>query len=119
MRLSWGDRLELYTLPLLGHGTPIAAHDVGKDAPFILEAGISSSRRIADFWGADALAATTQRRPAAATPQPAPVLREPAPARPLIKLVPTMPALPQIEAALRPGIPPADRRTNIILRALA
>ena len=51
VRLRWGDRLELYTLPLLGHGTPIDSRDVGASAPFILESGISSSSRILDFWG--------------------------------------------------------------------
>lgn len=51
VHLSWGDRLELYTLPGLGHGAPIDSRDVGTAAPFILDAGISSSRRIAQFWG--------------------------------------------------------------------
>ena len=51
IRLSWGDRLELYTLATLGHGTPIASSDLGEPGPFILEAGISSTRRIAQFWG--------------------------------------------------------------------
>ena len=106
VRLSWDDRLELYTLPLLGHGTPIDSHDVGTAAPFILQAGISSSRRIADFWGLMPAAAISARAPAA-----------PAPARPHIRLA-TETALPKIEATLKPGIPPADRRTNIILKAL-
>ena len=51
VRLNWGDALELYTLAALGHGTPIDSRDVGQQGPFILEAGISSSRRIAQFWG--------------------------------------------------------------------
>ena len=51
VRLSWGDRLEIYTLPLMGHGVPIDSGDVGIAAPFVLEAGMSSSRRIAEFWG--------------------------------------------------------------------
>jgi len=51
IRLNWGDRLEVYTLPALGHGTPIDSRDLGQAGPFILEAGISSSRRIAEFWG--------------------------------------------------------------------
>ena len=78
VRLSWGDRLEVYTLPLLGHGVPIDSRDVGTPAPFVLEAGISSARRIADFWGLI---------PAAAH-MPAPE-----------KLEPREPALPKIEAA--------------------
>jgi len=51
IRLRWDDRLEVYTLPVLSHGTPINSGDVGQPGPFILEAGISSSRRIAEFWG--------------------------------------------------------------------
>src|ERR1700761_7143080 len=49
VRLSWGDKLEVYTLAALGHGTPINSADVGSAGPFILEAGISSSRRITEF----------------------------------------------------------------------
>jgi poly(hydroxyalkanoate) depolymerase family esterase len=51
IRLHWGDRLEVYTLPALGHGTPIESRDLGQSGPFLLEAGISSTRRIAEFWG--------------------------------------------------------------------
>jgi poly(hydroxyalkanoate) depolymerase family esterase len=51
VRLSWGNKLEIYTLPALGHGTPIDSRDAGQPAPFILDAGISSSRRISRFWG--------------------------------------------------------------------
>jgi hypothetical protein len=40
----------------LGHGTPIDSRDLGEPAPFILEAGISSSRRIAQFWGLTSMA---------------------------------------------------------------
>ena len=47
--------LESYTLTGLGHGTPIrsgGADDAcGAPGPFILEAGVSSSYRIAQFWG--------------------------------------------------------------------
>jgi feruloyl esterase len=51
IRVRWGDQLEVFTLPTLGHGTPIDSSDLGQPGPFILEAGISSSRRIAQFWG--------------------------------------------------------------------
>jgi poly(hydroxyalkanoate) depolymerase family esterase len=51
IHLSWGDRLEAYTLAGLGHGAPIASSDLGQPGPFIIEAGISSTRRIAQFWG--------------------------------------------------------------------
>jgi poly(hydroxyalkanoate) depolymerase family esterase len=44
--------LESHTIAGLGHGTPIAARQGhGIAAPFILEAGIPSSLRIAQFWG--------------------------------------------------------------------
>ena len=58
---SWRDatgavRVELYTIPGLGHGTPIdtlGAGDrgVGKAMPYMLEAGISSTWHIARSWG--------------------------------------------------------------------
>lgn len=51
MRLSWGDRLELITIPALAHGVPIDSHDLGVPAPFILDVGLSSTRHIADFFG--------------------------------------------------------------------
>jgi len=81
VRLRWGDRLESYTLPLLGHGTPIDSRDVGSAAPFILESGISSSSRILDFWG---LASKPAVKPVPVQPQsrsvqspPKPVVPEP------------------------------------------
>jgi hypothetical protein len=67
IRLSWGDQLEVYTLPALGHGTPIDSRDLGEPAPFILEAGISSSRRIAQFWG---LASIAKQVPVRGEPRP-------------------------------------------------
>jgi poly(hydroxyalkanoate) depolymerase family esterase len=58
VHLSWAKNgrtvLEAFTIPGLGHGTPIAATGadaIGNPAPFMLEAGISSSARIAKFWG--------------------------------------------------------------------
>jgi poly(hydroxyalkanoate) depolymerase family esterase len=48
------DVIEEYLISGLGHGTPLDTHtsDHGeKAAPFMLEAGISSTRLIADFWG--------------------------------------------------------------------
>jgi len=96
VRLSWDDRLEVYTLPLLGHGVPIDSRDVGTPSPFVLDAGISSSRRIAQFWGLI---------PAAA--------EAPAPKKP----VPQEPSLPGIEAVLNPQTR-MSRHENIIRRAL-
>jgi poly(hydroxyalkanoate) depolymerase family esterase len=102
IRLSWDDRLEVYTIPALGHGAPIDSTIAGTPAPYILEAGISSTTRIAEFWGL--LAQPVAR------PRPAP-----------IRVVTPQPALPQIEAALGTlETPPtaSSRVENIILRAL-
>jgi hypothetical protein len=47
--------VEAYTIGGMAHGTPIAAGSAethgGRAGPFILEAGIPSSYRIAEFWG--------------------------------------------------------------------
>jgi poly(hydroxyalkanoate) depolymerase family esterase len=83
IRLSWADRLEVYTIPTLGHGVPIDSRDVGAPAPFILDAGISSSRHIARFWGL----------------VPQVVVPKAEPAR-----IVTEPALPKIEAATVPRV---------------
>jgi hypothetical protein len=87
--------MELYTLPILGHGTPIDSSDVGTPAPFVLEAGISSARRMARFWGL----------------APAAVVRKP---------TPHVSVLPKIEAALAasPVVAATAGRDNFILRAL-
>jgi poly(hydroxyalkanoate) depolymerase family esterase len=103
LRLSWGDQLELYTVPGLGHGTPIDSSDVGAPAPFILEAGISSTSRIAEFWGLEA------QKPAA-KPRPKPV-----------RIVTPQPALPHIEAVLESQVEasvPYGRIENVIRKAL-
>ena len=96
VRLSWGDQLEVITLPALGHGTPIHAAELGAAAPFILEAGLSSTLHIAQFWGLSAKAAPIP------VPKPAPVhIVPPAPEQP----VPEQPVLDQIEATLAPRKP--------------
>lgn len=95
MRLRWSDRLEVYTLPLLGHGTPIDSTDLGQPGPFILEAGISSSRHIAEFWGLSQIAATKS-----------------APAAPARR----QSALPQIEAAILARPDPANAQAESIIR---
>ena len=75
-RRIWRDNagravLESYTLTGLGHGTPIRAAEgdgaCGLPGPFILEAGISSSYRIAQFWGL-AAADDVSKTPAAGAP---------------------------------------------------
>jgi poly(hydroxyalkanoate) depolymerase family esterase len=98
LRLSWDDRLEVITIPALGHGTPIDSGDVGAPAPFILDVGISSSRGIAGFWGLVPQAA--------ARPQPVPV-----------RIV-TEPALPEIETVLAQHEVAAPVVENVIRRAL-
>jgi feruloyl esterase len=59
-RLVWHNEdgrpvLESWLLNGLAHGVPIAASDdgprYGRPGPFVLEAGISSTLRIAEFWG--------------------------------------------------------------------
>lgn len=79
-RTVWADRegrpvIESYIVPGLGHGTPLDTHGpegVGHAGPFLLEAGISSSRRIAEFWGlTDAAEAVVTPL----TPSPAPPAR--------------------------------------------
>jgi feruloyl esterase len=83
IRLSWDKDLEVWTIPVLGHGTPIDSGDVGGSAPFILDVGISSSRHIARFWGLEPSAAPRPR------PTPARIVTEEG-------------ALAQIEAARAP-----------------
>jgi hypothetical protein len=60
LREVWRDRagaevIESYTVDGLGHGTPLATspgeESCGEAGPFLLEAGISSSYRMAVFWG--------------------------------------------------------------------
>jgi poly(hydroxyalkanoate) depolymerase family esterase len=43
--------LESYTVAGMAHGAPIDAAACGQVAPFFLDAGISSTERIAEFWG--------------------------------------------------------------------
>lgn len=104
IRLSWDDTLEVVTVAALGHGTPIRADDLGTPGPFILDVGISSTRRIAHFFA-------LEPRAAAARPRPVPVV-EPPPSEPS--------ALPEIERVLAPqeATPEEARAENMILRAL-
>ncbi|MDB5379765.1 MAG: esterase, depolymerase family [Rubritepida sp.] len=55
-RRAWGsrsrDRVEVWTLAAAAHGYPIAAAtDGGRPGPWVLEAGVSATRHIAEFWG--------------------------------------------------------------------
>ena len=76
-RRVWRDssgrvQVESYTIGGLGHGTPIAAGpgdmNVGQAGPHIIEAGISSSHRIAEFWELAAPAADQPVRATSAQP---------------------------------------------------
>lgn len=70
--------VEDYRIPGMGHGTPLdtrAADAVGTSGAFLLEAGIASTSRIAQFWGISPASAASvpvaSVRPIAA-PRPAP-----------------------------------------------
>lgn len=71
LRRAWSDRagrevIEEYSIIGMGHGTPIAVAGktrLGNAVPFMLDAGISSTRRIALFWG---IAADAQKAAAKA-----------------------------------------------------
>jgi poly(hydroxyalkanoate) depolymerase family esterase len=63
--------IESFIINGMGHGAPITAKGAeacGNAAPHMLEAGISSTRRIAAFWGIAPLVAQPEARPTAAGP---------------------------------------------------
>lgn len=69
--------LEEYRIAGMGHGTPLSTRgdeSCGASAPHMLEAGISSTRRIARFWGlaASDRAPSVDRRAVGSHPIPAP-----------------------------------------------
>ena len=76
LRRVWRDAdgreaIEEYRIAGLGHGTPLSTSGddaCGATGPYMLEAGISSTRRIAGFWGLIAAPAEGRREPA--QPQP-------------------------------------------------
>jgi poly(3-hydroxybutyrate) depolymerase len=79
---AWRDsrgtvRVELYTVPGLGHGVPITPdapgdHGVGQAMPHILAASISSTWQIARAWGL--IPAETSKPQTAASSQPLDVI---------------------------------------------
>ena len=81
LRRVWRDAdgenlLEAYTITGMAHGAPIAVGmvdgDCGNPAPFILDAGISSTYRIAQFWDlAVAMPGTVRPVPGANSETPA------------------------------------------------
>ncbi|WP_426169986.1 extracellular catalytic domain type 1 short-chain-length polyhydroxyalkanoate depolymerase [Sandarakinorhabdus sp. DWP1-3-1] len=80
VRRSWRAKdgsvaIESVTVAGLGHGTPIAAQGpqaCGTPGPYMLEAGISSTRRIAGFWGIAPVQAAGAAKPAAPAAPAAP-----------------------------------------------
>ncbi|WID99418.1 PHB depolymerase family esterase [Bosea vestrisii] len=79
------DLIEEYSIAGMGHGTPIAGDGIGRPGPYMLAAGISSTQRIAGFWGL-AAGGAEKARPDAKTPAASLPVKEPAmaagPARP-------------------------------------
>ena len=74
--LVWSDpggrpMVESYTIHGFGHGTPLA-HGLGTPGPFLMEAGISSTAQIADFWGLTEPAEARAPAPSAPSPPHAP-----------------------------------------------
>ena len=43
--------IELNTVHRMGHGTPLGADGLGSPGPYMLAAGVSSTRELARFWG--------------------------------------------------------------------
>ncbi|WP_457092845.1 extracellular catalytic domain type 1 short-chain-length polyhydroxyalkanoate depolymerase [Microvirga sp. P5_D2] len=69
--------IEEYTITGMAHGTPLATGDgensYGAAGPFLLEVGISSSYRIAQFWGLTKAERKVQQKPKAQTKLSQPV----------------------------------------------
>jgi poly(hydroxyalkanoate) depolymerase family esterase len=65
--------IEYFQIDGMGHGTPLqirGAGACGAPGPYMLDAGISSTRHIAGFWGLGTTKAARQAQPAPATPPP-------------------------------------------------
>ncbi|MBU3077579.1 extracellular catalytic domain type 1 short-chain-length polyhydroxyalkanoate depolymerase [Sphingomonas quercus] len=74
------DAIEEYRIAGLGHGTPLStfgADACGTAGPYMLEAGISSTRRIACAWGLLRTQSEAPGRDTAAEPQPRATLPTP------------------------------------------
>jgi poly(hydroxyalkanoate) depolymerase family esterase len=93
LRRVWSDAdgqevIEEYRIAGLGHGIPLStagADACGAAGPYMLEAGISSTRRIAGFWGLAPAEAEHRREPAPVIePQQAPTLSSQVVTRPSV-----------------------------------
>lgn len=62
--------VELNLVPGMGHGTPLDAAAGEPKAPFMLDVGLSSTRRIAAFWGLTRHDMALARKPAERVPAP-------------------------------------------------
>jgi poly(hydroxyalkanoate) depolymerase family esterase len=110
-----GAIVELNIVHGLGHGTPLSTRgegDVGQPAPYMLEAGVSSTLEIAAFWGLGEAGAS------AASPAPDPIA---APAGDEVPPSPSPPAKPtgiaaQVMDAVSAHVPPEVR--DVIAKAL-
>ena len=94
------DVIEEYRITGLGHGTPLDTHNQQgeKAAPFMLDAGISSTRLTAEFWGIVPIEA--RERPIARTSSSPAADTSPEPAQDTVW--PRRPAIREtIEDALR------------------
>jgi poly(hydroxyalkanoate) depolymerase family esterase len=115
--------IESYTIGDMAHGTPIG-EGCGNAAPFILDVGISSSRRIAEFWNLTAAQPfasaerTETRKPDAATGRPAATILIDQEGRVLDERAtedgPTSDSTPGDERSRIPGIDPG----SVITKAL-
>jgi poly(hydroxyalkanoate) depolymerase family esterase len=66
--------LEAWIVPGMGHGTPLktkGAGAYGVAAPYMLDVVISSTARIAQFWGIGPTLGATAAKPSQAAPEPA------------------------------------------------
>lgn len=108
--------VESYTITGMAHGTPIKAGSAdgatGTAGPFILEAGISSSYRIAAFWGlvspeahVTAQAARTATRPSDSEKMSGAGGRTASVSKPAAPVVPSMPLSRRRGSTARPAEP--------------
>jgi feruloyl esterase len=94
--------LEEYTITGMAHGTPLATGDgensYGAAGPFLLEAGISSSYRIAQFWGLTAPERKAKQKRPTAERKPEP--EEPVAARAASRKGKRHPPMPDVGAII-------------------
>ena len=108
-RRIWSDadgaaRIEAFSIAGMGHGTPLDAGDgIHATGPFLLDAGISSTRHIARFWGmSSGLSGAADVKTPIRRPMPETAARNPAATTPAsAKLRPAQGVGKIIEDALR------------------